>query len=145
MGIAALLAFFLMRHFGLAETMKLDNDMVAQVIVAGTGAMVVIAMVVIRSKLFTIRQPNGTGVAFGPAFAVDTFLAVVNREVDRRLAADRNQPVADWAHRLSNRPFADAVPFLLGALSAFQDMDENAAKKLRGEFRPLIDDAQLRG
>ena len=138
-GAAAVAAFFLMRHFHLDRAMGLSDDLVAQVLVAGTGAMVVI-----RSKVFTIRQPGGTDVAVGPAVAVDTFLSVVNREVDRRLAAERNRRVAEFARVLSGYSFTSARQFLLGALSAFQDMDEAAAKRLREDFRALVEDQQFR-
>lgn len=136
-GIASILALYLMRHFKLAgvDPSKPDQDLVLQALLAGTGAMVVI-----RSKLFTIRQPGGNDVSFGPAFAVDTFLSSINREVDRRRVPDRNRRVAQRAHALRHCSFKEAAPFLTSALAAFQDMDEDDAKRLRDEFISLASD-----
>ena len=115
-----------------------NPDLVKQALMAGTGAMVII-----RSKLFTIRQPGGNDVSFGPAFAVDTFLASINREVDRRRVPDRNKRVAERAHELRNYQFKLAAPFLTSALAAFQDMDEEDAKRLRDEYLALEKDANF--
>ena len=50
----------------------------------------------IRARLTTIRLPNGQEVGFGPAVAIETLLAVIDRQLDRQLAAERYQTV----HRL---------------------------------------------
>jgi hypothetical protein len=133
-GLAAVLALFLMRHFQLAGIRPNDPnpDLVMQALLPGSGAMIVI-----RSKLFTIRQPGGSDVSFGPAFAVDTFLSGINREVDRRRVPDRNSRVAARAHALRGYSFQLAAPFLTSALAAFQDMDEEDAKRLRDEYLAL--------
>jgi hypothetical protein len=139
-GLAAVLALFLMRHFELAGIKHDDKnwDLVMQALLAGTGAMVVI-----RSKLFTIRQPGGNDVSFGPAFAVDTFLSSINREVDRRRVPIRNSKVAAKAHELRGHNFKLAAPFLTSALAAFQDMDEEDAKRLRDEYLALEKDEKF--
>jgi hypothetical protein len=136
-GLAAVLTLFLIRHFELAGVKRddADPDLVKQALLAGTGAMVII-----RSKLFTIRQPGGNDVSFGPAFAVDTFLSSINREVDRRRVPDRNKRVAERANELGKYQFKLAAPFLTSALAAFQDMDEDDAKRLRDEYIALEKD-----
>lgn len=137
-GIAAILALFLLRHFDFPGFKNPTDSLPAQALIAGTGAMVII-----RSKLFTIRQPNGSDVAFGPAFVLDTFLSTINREVDRRRMPLRNRKVADWAARLRPHPFKRATPFLNAALAAFQDMDEDDAQRLRDEYTALESDPKF--
>lgn len=134
-GLCAVGALFFIMHF---HNIFNITDTVVRVIIAGTGAMVVI-----RSKLFTLRQANGTDVAVGPAFAVDTFLAAVNREVDRTRAVERNKMAARWAERLRLYPFAVAKPFLTAAMSSLQDMDDDEAKKLGEALANLVDDPNL--
>ena len=137
-GLAAVLALFLLRHFDFPGFKTPTDSLAAQALIAGTGAMVII-----RSKLFTIRQPNGSDVAFGPAFVLDTFLSTINREVDRRRMPLRNRKVADWAARLRPHSFRRAAPFLNAALAAFQDMDEDDAQRLRDEYTALESDPKF--
>ena len=137
-GLAAILALFLLRQFEFPGFKPPTDSLAAQALLAGTGAMVII-----RSKLFTIRQPNGSDVAFGPAFVLDTFLSTINREVDRRRMPLRNRKVADWAARLRPHPFRRAAPFLNAALAAFQDMDEDDAQRLRDEYTALDSDPKF--
>jgi len=134
-GLCAIGALFVILHFH--SSFKID-DPVMRVIVAGTGAMVVI-----RSKIFTLRQPNGSDVSVGPAFAVDTFLAAVNREVDRRLAIDRNEMAAAWSRRLGRYSFATAQPFIRAALASMQDMDRDEARELGETLTGLVRDPEL--
>jgi hypothetical protein len=136
-GAAGLIALFFIRHVG-SKSFGLSDNLIDISIVAGLGAMVVI-----RSKLFTLRQPGGGDVAVGPAFAVDTFLLAVNREVDRARARTRMERVAWWARRLRTYSFKEAAPILTGALAAFQDLDEGDAQRLRDEFRALQEDSQF--
>jgi hypothetical protein len=137
-GGAGLVALFLIRHFKLNISLGLGDDLINMALAAGFGAMVII-----RTKLFTVRQPGGGDVAVGPAFAVDTFLSAVNREVDRDRASERIQFVAKWARRLRDFQFAKAAPFLTTALAALQDLDAGDAQRLRDEFRALVEDARF--
>jgi hypothetical protein len=137
-GAAGAVALFFIRHLALNKSLGIGDNLLDMALVAGFGAMVVI-----RSKLFTLRQPGGSDVAVGPAFAVDTFLAAVNREVDRARARNRTQLVAKWARRLRPYSFKEAAPMMTAALAAFQDLDANDAKRLRDEFRALQEDPQL--
>jgi len=50
----------------------------------------------IRAKFTTIRLPNGQEFGIGPAIVIETLLAVVDRQLDRRLATVRY----DTVHRL---------------------------------------------
>ena len=53
----------------------------------------------IRARLTTIRLPNGQEVGFGPAIAIETLLAVIDRQLDRQLATERYQTVSSAPRR----------------------------------------------
>jgi len=135
--LAAALTLFLLNEF--PAQLHAPDHPVMKVIIAGTGAMVVV-----RTKLFTIRQPGGTDVAVGPAFILDTLLSAINREVDRRRAQQRMTSVAARAAALSAASYASAHDFLMASLGAFQNLDADVSQKLRDDLRRLVDDAQLK-
>lgn len=110
------------------------------VILAGTGAMVAV-----RTKIFTIRQPSGADVAVGPAFIVDTLLAAVNREVDRQRAELRMGKVTPHARELvqAGATYAATYDYIIATLSAFQNLDPDVNAKLRGDLAALKDDQKL--
>jgi hypothetical protein len=101
-------------------------------------------MVVIRTKLLTVHQPGGTDVAVGPAFILDTMLAAINRDVDRRRALQRTARVAARAAELRDYKYSDANDFLIASLGAFQNMDEDIAKSLRSQLQQLVNDQTLK-
>ncbi|HVZ06803.1 MAG TPA: hypothetical protein VHC04_02720 [Rhodopila sp.] len=137
-GAAGMIALYFIRHIG-PSTFGLKDNLIDLAFLSGFGAMVII-----RTKLFTLRQPGGTDVAVGPAFAVDTFLAAVNREVDRRRARIRTQVVAEWSRRLRDYDFKDALPIMTGGVSAFQDLDPAYAARLKDVLKALQDDQQFK-
>jgi hypothetical protein len=137
---AAALALFLFDTF--PDQLHAPSHPVMKVILAGTGAMVAV-----RTKIFTIRQPSGTDIAVGPAFVLDTMLSAVNRAVDRRRAQARITKVARCASRLaaaSAGTYAQAHEFLIASLGAFQNLDPDVSKKLSDALRLLVDDMQLK-
>jgi hypothetical protein len=136
-GLAACLALFILQHF--ASELHAPTDPVLRVALAGTGAMVVI-----RSKIFTVHQPGGTDVAVGPAFVLDSLLAAINRDVDRQRAMQRVALVATWAAKLAPHDYNTAHDFLLASLAAFQNMDVDVAKSLRAQLQQLVSDDTLK-
>jgi hypothetical protein len=130
------LALFLMQTF--PEALHPPSNPVAAVMVAGFGAMVVI-----RTKLVTIHQPGGTDVAVGPAFIVDTMLAAINRNVDRRRAFERTTRVSMKAAELGKYPYWAANDFLIASMGAFQNMDPEIAKSLRSQLQELVTHPEL--
>jgi hypothetical protein len=139
-GAAGAIALGVIYHFDLGNSLHIGDNWLDRSLLAGFGAMIVI-----RSKLFTLRQPGGTDIAVGPAFAVDTFLTAVNREVDRHRARKRTQLVAMWARRLRRYSFDEAAPMMTAALGAYQDLEGEYAKRLRQEFLDLQKDEVLKG
>jgi hypothetical protein len=136
-GAAAMAALALLHHF--PAVLHRPDDRVVTSLAAGTGAMVVL-----RSKLFSVRQADGTDVAFGPAFIVDTMLAAVNRDVDRNRARRRSTLVSRCASALRNHDYTEAYPYLMTSLHAFQNMEADAAKRLLDALKALADDPQLK-
>jgi hypothetical protein len=101
-------------------------------------------MVVIRTKLLTVHQPGGTDIAVGPAFLLDTMLAAINRDVDRRRASQRTARVAARAAELRVYKYAEAYDFLIASLGAFQSMDEDIAQSLRSQLQQLVNDQTMK-
>ena len=136
-GLASTAALLLLWRF--PDTLRTPADPVAQVMMAGFGAMVVI-----RTKLLTVHQPGGTEIAVGPAFILDTILAAINRDVDRRRAVQRTRRVAERAAELRGYKYADANDYLIASLAAFQNMDEEVARNLRSQLKDLVEHDALK-
>ena len=134
--LAAVTALFLLENYRVA--LSAPEDGVTRTLLAGFGAMVVL-----RSKLLTLRQPGGTDVEVGPAFVVDSLLAAVNRDVDRRRAERRIALVNGLARRFAPHPFAKAAPYLKAALLAFQTMDAAERKRLSDTIELMLKDQAL--
>ena len=134
---AGLLAMATINHF--TGVFSPPADPVAQVLVAGFGAMVVL-----RAKVATLRQPGGTEVAIGPDIVVDAFLGAVSRDVDRRRAIRRIQLVTAMARGMKDQRFAIALPYLKASLLAFQTMESEEKLRLAETMRALVEDDQLK-
>jgi hypothetical protein len=135
--LAAAIALFLMEYY--RDAFSSPADGLTRVLVAGFGAMLVL-----RSKLLTLRQPGGNEVEVGPAYVVDSLLAAVNRDVDRRRAERRILLVTGMARRFARHRFADAAPHLRASLLAFQSMDAEERRMLNERIRAMMEDGQLR-
>ena len=107
--------------------------------VAGFGAMVVL-----RSRLASIRSAGGAEVEVGPAFLVTTLLSAVNREADRLRAVDRMEIVTEAARQLSDTPFNDALPHIMANLLAFQGLDAQERKELADRLNAYATDQTLK-
>jgi hypothetical protein len=129
---AAFFALFLLEHF--RHTLAAPNDGFARVMIAGFGAMVVL-----RSKLLTLRQPGGTDVEVGPAFVVESLLSAVNRDVDRRRAGERIDLVTAMADAFKDHDFDAVAQHLVAALLAFQGLDPEERKMLNDRVRDLVE------
>lgn len=131
-----LIGLLLMEHF--PQQTASPDDGVARVLVAGTGAMVVL-----RSKLFTLRQAEGEEIAVGPALALDQVLNAVNRDIDRRRAARRHRLVTMAAEALAPYDFAESVRFLRPALLAFQTLEQSERTALNASLAELQRDPDI--
>ncbi len=127
-----------MEHFPTETSAPADG--VARAMLAGFGAMVLL-----RSKLFTVRQTDGTEIAVGPALALDQLLSAVNRDIDRRRAAHRHRLVTEAAEALAPYDFVESVRFLRPALLAFQTLDQNERTALNASLAGLQKDPDIVG
>lgn len=134
--VGSLLGLLLMEHFPTQTAAPADG--VARVILAGTGAMVVL-----RAKLFTVRQTDGGEIAVGPALALDQVLNAVNRDIDRRRAAHRHRLITAAAEALAPYDFIESVRFLRPALLAFQALDQNERTALNASLAELQKDPDI--
>jgi hypothetical protein len=135
-GLASGVALFLLQTF---PELHAPSNPVLLVMTAGFGAMVVV-----RTKLLTVHQPGGTDIAVGPAFLLDTMLAAINRDVDRRRALQRTARVAARATELRAYKYSDANDFLIASLGAFQSMDADIAQSLRSQLQQMVNDQTLK-
>jgi hypothetical protein len=135
--VAALLALLLMEHF--RAELNAPADGVARVLIAGFGAMVIL-----RSKLLTVRQADGTDIAVGPALALDSLLAAVNRDIDRGRAARRHRLVTGCAEEIARYDFDTAVNFLRPSILAFQSLDPAERSALNESLTVLRNDQEIR-
>ncbi|NKE45812.1 hypothetical protein HB662_13555 [Roseomonas frigidaquae] len=133
---AALAALGVLEYY--PEVFAPPADGLTRTLLAGFGAMLVL-----RSKLLTLRQPGGTDVEVGPAFVVDSLLTAVNRDVDRRRAERRIGLVTRMARRFSAHPFEQSAPHLKGALLAFQTMDAEERTRLSNTIRTMLSDPEI--
>jgi len=133
---AAMAALGVLEYY--PEVFSPPADGLTRTLLAGFGAMLVL-----RSKLLTLRQPGGTDVEVGPAFVVDSLLTAVNRDVDRRRAEGRIALVTRMARRFAAHPFEHSAPHLRGALLAFQTMDAEERTRLSNTIRTMLSDPEL--
>ncbi len=133
---AALAALGLLEYYPAVFSPPADG--LSRTLLAGFGAMLVL-----RSKLLTLRQPGGTDVEVGPAFVVDSLLTAVNRDVDRRRAERRIGLVTRMARTFSAHPFEKSAPHLKGALLAFQTMDAEERTRLSNTIRTMLTDPEV--
>lgn len=119
LGINGAIALGVYQLFALGENGAplLADQPVVNALFAGTGAMLVL-----RSKLFTVRSEDGKESSAGPAIAVDWFLTVLDRQIDRLRAAKRHDLVATQLNEVTN--YAEAVSYFQMSLLSFQNLSE---------------------
>lgn len=116
--------------FGVSTT-----DALFRATVAGTAAMLVM-----RSNLFRLKNGDGAEVAVGPALALDSLMAMVNREVDRARATRRLEMVVDRAMRLRAYDFTVSAQFISASMQAFQDLDPADRQRITDVLKSLETD-----
>ena len=99
-------------------------------------------MVLLRTKLLTLRQPGGGEVEVGPAHVLDSMLNAINRDVDRRRAQSLVEKVSAQARALANHDFGAVAPHLRASLLAFQNMSADEITFLNEQIRAILEDQQ---
>ena len=93
------------------------DNLALNAIAVGTGAMLIL-----RSRLFTIRSESGNATAFGPAIVIDAFLGVLDRKIDRLRASKRHKLVFDQLKDIDN--FDGTVTYFQMSLLSFQNLSQ---------------------
>ena len=114
-GLISLAAFALLRRYAAQIFPAVGDDLFLTAVVAGFGAMIVM-----RSKLFTFKSPDGKEYAIGPAIVIDTILQTIDQKIDRLRAADRQERVYQKLRDLTD--FEGAASYLEASLLSFQNL-----------------------
>jgi hypothetical protein len=126
-------ALGLLRRYSDKVFPSLKDDPLLMSCVAGFGAMVVM-----RSKLFTLKTPTGEEVAVGPDAAITNFLRSVDRAVDRSRSRKRQALIFEMTRNLA---FDVRVSdFFKGHLVAYQNLTNDE----KSEISKIIDDVKQR-
>lgn len=113
-----------------------DNP-VLNAVAVGTGAMLIL-----RSKLFTIRSEDGGETSFGPALLVEAILKALDREIDRRRASARHQLVFTSLNNIEVENLDGVVAYFQMSLLSFQNLSESEKAQLAAiveEYRDYPD------
>lgn len=116
------IAFLVYAGFGFETTADgsspaFADNVYLNAIVTGSGAMLIL-----RSKLFTIRSEGGKDIAFGPAVIVDAVLAALDRGIDRSRASARHKRVFDSLNGVDD--FDGTVAYFQMSLLSFQNLTQ---------------------
>lgn len=117
-GIISLAAFALLRQYPDQIFPKLQQDLFLTAIVAGFGAMTIF-----RSKLFTYKSADGKEYAIGPAIVLDTILKMIDSQIDRRRATERQLKV--FNAMLGIDDFASVANYIEASLLSFQNLSQD--------------------
>lgn len=117
-----------------------SDDLFMTLVLAGFGGMAVM-----RSKLFTVRSETGQEYSFGPAIVLETILRTVDRNIDRRRAADRLQRIYEKMTRevdLTPEDFGRAVQFFEFSLLSFQNLSQPEKAEIKATFDEYKNNAE---
>lgn len=132
---AALGALWIIRssgwQFGAAGADLGIRDSVAQVLVAGFGAMALF-----RSSLFNARV-GSTDIAVGPAAVLQVMLFALDRSCDRRLGARRSAEVKEIMKDVSFTKAKDALTYY--CLRLLQNVPEAEQSQVAQAIRLLVE------
>lgn len=81
------------------------------------------AMLILRSKLFTMRSENGKETSFGPAIILEALLVTLDRAIDRKRASARHKLVYNALKGVHS--FDQTVAYFQMSLLSFQNLSEN--------------------
>lgn len=104
---------------------QLADNQVLNALAAGSGAMLVL-----RSKLFTLRLDEDRQYSFGPAIIMESFLAVLDRKIDRMRAARRHDLVSTNLSGVDD--FDGTAAYFEMSLLSFQNLSQQEKAELVG-------------
>jgi hypothetical protein len=128
-GLVSALVYGLLVRYGAHVLPGIAKDRLMMAIASGFGAMAIL-----RSKFFTLRTPGGEDISIGPDAAVQAFLSVADRSVDRLRAELRLRLVVETVAEVKHPE--RGTDFLRVSLAAFQNLSDQE----KSVFSAVIDD-----
>jgi hypothetical protein len=128
----SLAAFYLLYHFGDSMFSGVTKDPLLMSVVSGFGAMVVM-----RSKLFSFKTEGGENYAIGPDAVLSTFLASVDRQIDRHRASRRQDLVYYETQDVDNPE--SAPDFFMSFLVSYQNLSNDEKEEVDGEVKRIYE------
>lgn len=125
----SLAAFYVLYHF--RQTIMIEDPLTMS-IVAGFGAMVVM-----RSKLFNFKTEKGESYAVGPDAVLSTFLASVDRQIDRYRASRRQDLVYEETQSVIDPQ--TAPEFLKTFLVSYQNLTNDERAFVDSEIKRIYE------
>jgi len=116
-GLISMVAFSVLRRYPTQIFGAVANDLALSAVAAGFGAMVIF-----RSKLFTFRSSDGKDYPIGPAIVLDTILKVLDTQIDRRRATERQYKVFNAVYNVNFTKMAD---YIEASLPSFQNLSQD--------------------
>jgi len=123
-GAVSLIAYLLLTAYGSAILPGVSKDHLFTSIVAGLSSMVIM-----RSKLFTLRTDNGEEYGVGPDAIIQTFLNATDRQIDRFRSQKRQKLVYEACKKIKNP--AIAPDFFTIAIASFQNLSDSEKRELK--------------
>jgi hypothetical protein len=122
-GLMAIGAYALLVRYAEQLLPAVAGDLVLTSIVAGFGAMAIL-----RSKFFIFRGDEGQEYPIGPAIVLETILHMLDRQIDRMRASDRQRRVFGTMRDIDD--FNAVADFLLASLLGFQNLSLEEKQKI---------------
>jgi hypothetical protein len=116
-GIVSLGAYGLLIRYPKQLPASIEGDHLMMAFTAGFGAMAVL-----RSKFFIFRADDGKEYPIGPSIVTETFLRLLDRNIDRQRATERQDVVFERMKDI--RGFDDAADYLQAAILSFQNLTD---------------------
>lgn len=133
-GLASLFAFWCLVIYGDEVFPSLRNDPLLMSLFSGFGAMLVM-----RSKLFSVRSNSGEELAMGPDVVVSTLLRTLDRSIDRQRSSDRVLIAWELTSPIQNA--ASAIEFIRISIASYQNLTDVEKQALR----QVIDEVVSKG
>lgn len=115
--------FYILVAMGTVSATTSSIDSLRYAVFVGFGAMVII-----RAKLFNLKLEGGEKLGIGPDFVIDTFLSLMDRQVDRRRAYERAAVVKE---AMKGIDFQKAkMPVIALMTRSMQNITESEMKEL---------------
>ena len=132
-GVMSTIAFAVLRKYPTQIFPGLGGDLLLTAVVSGFGAMGIF-----RSKLFTFKSSDGTEYPIGPAIVLDTILKMIDSEIDRRRATERQTRVFNAMAGIND--FARTADYMEASLLSFQNLsqdDKTQISSVINQYRTL--------